>query len=468
MHGDATSDRKWSSHVLIRDSFASDALKGGSLHDYQNEAVEYLGRTPRALLALDVGMGKTVVALAHVGRLYDTGQLVHGATEDSSRVLIVCPANLVAQWVAMVRRLLPSLSVHATTATGKTPQSPPDIEIVSPGLVRNRKLWNDSYGLVVVDELAAGYAGGKLWKAVGGVTGRATRVLGLTAIPYPGPTDAWFMASLIQPDILAQSDYEDRCVRWWPERLNRWGTPMPPSPLGLQPGAAEEVADLLRPFTFYRTPESVGLTLPTVIDEVIPVELTQAQLNAIKRINPSHEAAGRLTDLAELHANGTSALADAAVAYLLGQPRDRLSVIWSELTQLNAITARLLRAAGRALVEVDGKVAQAARPELIAQFAARDSKTNVLLGTNAIDTGTDGLQISGLMISCGQNWNPSRAAQRIGRLRRIGSPHQAVTHVHVLPATSYAKRKDRRVQEKAAETAAVLAHLSGTLVGSYA
>jgi hypothetical protein len=57
----------------------------------------------------------------------------------------------------------------------------------------------------------------------------------------------------------------------------------------------------------------------------------------------------------------------------------------------------------------------------------------------------------------GSSFNPAREAQRIGRLRRVGSPHQSVEHHVFLTNTPHEIGKWRTVQRREDDGKAVLA-----------
>lgn len=69
------------------------------LHNYQREAVEWLRRRGyRGVLALEMGLGKTAIALAAL-------------LEIKKDALIVCPAALVSMWETQIKFWLPGISV---------------------------------------------------------------------------------------------------------------------------------------------------------------------------------------------------------------------------------------------------------------------------------------------------------------------------------------------------------------------
>jgi hypothetical protein len=67
--------------VIFR--FDATTLDGGQLTADQSAAVEWLLEHPRALLADDVGRGKTIVTIAYIGQLGHRGLLGGDNASDS-------------------------------------------------------------------------------------------------------------------------------------------------------------------------------------------------------------------------------------------------------------------------------------------------------------------------------------------------------------------------------------------------
>jgi SNF2 family DNA or RNA helicase len=66
----------------------------GKLYDFQENAVERMVDQRRILLAMEMGLGKTVVVIATVERLIDKAEIAAG--------FIICPASLKLQWARMI------------------------------------------------------------------------------------------------------------------------------------------------------------------------------------------------------------------------------------------------------------------------------------------------------------------------------------------------------------------------------
>lgn len=90
------------------------------LLDYQQEAVEFALNERQALLALDMGLGKTACAIAVVTALVRSG--------PGLPALIVVPPSLRTNWVREFHKFSPA--VHVETISGKTPTSLPDADVI--------------------------------------------------------------------------------------------------------------------------------------------------------------------------------------------------------------------------------------------------------------------------------------------------------------------------------------------------
>jgi len=81
----------------------------GSLYPFQFEAVEAMIDMKHLLVAVEMGLGKTVMTIAAVERLIDDG-LVGGG-------LIICPASIKIQWRRMIEEFAPEANVIVVNGT---------------------------------------------------------------------------------------------------------------------------------------------------------------------------------------------------------------------------------------------------------------------------------------------------------------------------------------------------------------
>jgi SNF2 family DNA or RNA helicase len=84
----------------------------GDLHPYQKEAFQFANEKPRTMLALDMGLGKTVIGVTYALTYLPA--------------LIVCPANVIDSWMTHIDVFAPSVS-----CTSKYLDGSHDITIIS-------------------------------------------------------------------------------------------------------------------------------------------------------------------------------------------------------------------------------------------------------------------------------------------------------------------------------------------------
>lgn len=227
--------------------------------------------------------------------------------------------------------------------------------------------------------------------------------------------------------------------------------------------AVRTVRDVFGRFVLRREAEALGLVLPELVEETQLVQLAPRQLaayeHAARHRSPLKQATNR--ELACAFRGGHSAKAEGAVAWLRARPDVNKAVIFAEnLAHLN-IVERLLDASGIGWVGIDGTRSRGQRAAAAEAFK-NDAAVRVLLGTRVLERGIDGLQHCGVMLSLGSTFNPAREEQRIGRLRRPGSPHLAVRHVTFSTATPHEQGKQDTLRRRRREAAALIHGLSTT------
>jgi superfamily II DNA or RNA helicase len=144
-------------------------------------------------------------------------------------------------------------------------------------------------------------------------------------------------------------------------------------------------------------------------------------------------------------------------------------VVFSEYADtIDALYRRLAHLGGVAALTHGGvrvPAGRMTRRELLAQFGERPrvaghERVDLLLTTDLLSEGVD-LRAASVVVHLDLAWNPARLEQRVGRLRRLGSPHDHV-HVYYLPPPAAAERMlqlERRLRVK-------LAVATNTLGGS--
>lgn len=166
------------------------------LHDYQEVGVEYLRRVPRAGLFLDMGLGKTAVALTAL-------------TPEHLPALVVAPKRVAEYvWPRESAKWRPDLRVYVAKGSWQARDrvwaqlNKADIIVVSRenvGDVKRHWKARHPFRTVILDELSS-FKNKKTqrWAAAKTITQRPPYVWGLTGTPSPnGLLDLWAQVYLL-------------------------------------------------------------------------------------------------------------------------------------------------------------------------------------------------------------------------------------------------------------------------------
>ena len=443
---------------------ASPQLFDGVLLPHQRTGVEFLLTQPRAILADDVGLGKTVQSAGLMAILMELGKL--------KPCLVMAPSHLVSQWCDELHRWLPSLRVQdiaAARATGWLIAGghgpvgcwPVDVLVASyeQVLIHQKALLRTCFGMAVLDEAASLKGGGREHEAALRVTEAADRVLLLTATPIENNLfDTYQLLRLLRiPNLWTPEEFAARFVSFSPEYRDRSGRLVPAKPNGVIEAGLADFHKTFRGHCIRRTAEECGLPLPVRVGELfrfVPLLPEQARqmrgadriLNSLER-HRAREAACGVVD-------GRSSKAEAAIDEILSHPTKPKTVVWAFNRNHLDVMQGLLTEVGIPCVRVDGRITGRRRADLLEQFRL-DPSTRVLLGTDVFGSGLN-LQHARLMISLGSSYNPAKEAQREGRIRRIGSPFPTYSHVTMLNECGHERTKLKTLLRKAGDADVVL------------
>lgn len=412
-------------------------LHGVEPHAYQTETVRRVLRSlqGRALLADEVGLGKTVEAIM-ILREYQLRGMVR-------RVLILTPATLVGQWE---EELQTKADLTPQVAGDATAWQEDGIVLASLGLARLARhavaVQERPWDLVIVDEAHRLKNRNTLgWKLVDGLKSRF--LLMLTATPVENDLgELYNLVTLLKPGQLGTlADFRRRFV-----------DPADPT----APRDAERLKRLLGEVMVRNTRANSGLALPpryvtTVAVEPSPSEraLYEAVLTlfrawrgdakvrrladsllmeagssvaavrgALARVRTEHHPEGFAEALAAVtpHAQDDGASAKGlALLEILGAHAAKALVFSRFRDTLNALEA-LARRAGIPAVVVHGGLNRAQKDEAFRRFRG---DVPLLLCS---DVGSEGqnLQFCHVLVNYDLPYNPMVIEQRIGRLHRYG------------------------------------------------
>jgi SNF2 family DNA or RNA helicase len=391
----------------------------------------------RAILADEVGLGKTIEAALVLSELY-VRRLVR-------RTLVLVPAGLVEQWCEELDRkfALPLLVLGGDAWTRAL--RPWDAPIVVASLATARRApWREKiaeieWDLVIADEAHRlknpQSASAQLVKAV-----RTRRLLLLTATPFENRIDDLFqLVNLVRPGLLGT-----------PATFRRRYSAVE---LGATGDAREALQRSLRDVMVRHRRSEVALMLPRRLAETfsIPPSPDEAALyravgdrvrEAARGASPAQRFTLRHVQRAAgsspralrsgLERQGWTDLVEQADA--IAKPRkldvllrliDRYDRTGEKAIVFTAFQATLHMLAG-AVAEVGRSAAvyrgDLSRREKIEAIRAFQGETPLLLTTEAAGEGRN-LQFCHVLINYDLPWNPMQIEQRLGRVHRIGQTH---------------------------------------------
>jgi superfamily II DNA or RNA helicase len=222
------------------------------LRSYQTECSLWLQEVEKGICALDVGLGKSPVAL-------DAAQ---------TPTLIVCPAYLVAQWRLFMETHTQGLQI--ITPTGLTPTqrkrqlaSSHHVAIVNKEMLRGDDI-APQYTTVILDE-AHHFRKPKPAQSEGVrfLARSARRAYFLTASPhYKRVDDIWHLLHII--DKQRYPSYWDFLKRWC---AVNWNAPYTPTIYGIKTKLKEAWEEEISHYMYMRTYKDVGRVLPPLIEK---------------------------------------------------------------------------------------------------------------------------------------------------------------------------------------------------------
>jgi superfamily II DNA or RNA helicase len=444
----------------------------GELQPHQQRAVEWLDATPKALLADDVGLGKTIEVIGHLCSLMARNELILA----SNYVLWVTSANLIEQTAAGLHRFAPILTVLTQTdirfRSPKTPRAKkafrfafgelPDVVVISYQHAKNsRDALFERFGrpsMVVIDEVMALKGGGELHRATQAITKDVPRVIVVTATPFENDAmETYRVLQLLHlSDLWPIHEFKRRFVLWSAgfKIPGTWYV-VDAKPVGLLPEHLPELRQYLNQYMLRRTAEDAGASLPARVGEQFRwVTLTPEQQRTYDEAAKIRGGVGhsKRTQIAR-QADGCSALVDALMEALVEIIDDKVIVYTESLVVLELVCERLTEA-GIGHVSIEGKVDPSVRMKLIRSFE-HDSNIRVLVGSRVLELGLN-LQFCRVLISLDSSDNPQRENQREGRICRIGSLHDTYQHLLLMPYTPTAVLKVKNLQRKSRDAADLL------------
>jgi superfamily II DNA or RNA helicase len=415
------------------------------LRDYQRRGLSWLAELTSlglgACLADDMGLGKTITLIAlHLHR-------------GGGPTLVVCPASLLGNWEAEIRRFAPGVACRRHHGSAR------DLDGVTSGFVLTTygTMRNDaallaevSWDLVVADEAQhiknSRSAAARSLRTIPG-----TARVALTGTPVENDlTELWSILDWAIPGLLGSRNAFRKA----------WAAPIES---GLEPTKARQFADLIGPFLLRRRKSDPGVApeLPpkTETDHLLGLTREQVVLyetlvrESMRRIEEANEETRRGLVLALL--TGLKQICNHP-AHFLRQPNPRLRgrseklelldelvgtvmaedgavLVFTQYVAMARLLERHLAAAGIPHQFLHGGTPVRERDAMVARFQAGETPV-FLLSLKAGGTGLN-LTRADHVIHVDRWWNPAVEDQATDRAYRIGQTRPVQVHRLVMRGT---------------------------------
>lgn len=333
--------------VEIPHGMAKMSLKGWTPHIYQQRAIYFATINKRALLALEMGLGKTLIALLIYHHLKQRREL--------KRTIITAPKSAFSSW----QEHLKLSDANIIILENMSPQEREDVYtklyfaqidgvIITPQTFTRdfkyfHKVCTEHKTLLIADEVHKYKGTGKTGQAFEAVSERAYRVIGLTGTPKPNKVEDFYnVINRIKPNVLGtyQDFAREYTYKIFDTFISNKGVQYTAG--ALRADKLDELYLRLKNVLFIRaaTDPDCKLDLPERVDLAPYLKPDQGQLTLMKaliettaarEINSSYfnEALnGKYGFIPQVAAEGATATAQA-----LGQRIEQLMItpaIWSE------------------------------------------------------------------------------------------------------------------------------------------
>jgi SNF2 family DNA or RNA helicase len=392
-----------------------------------------------------MGLGKTVMLIAlHLHRR-ERG-LAGGPT------LVVCPASLLGNWEAEIRRFAPGVAVHRFHGAGRVLEAADGFVLTTYGTMRRdrARLGGVPWDLVVADEAQhVKNALSSTAKALRTIDSRCR--VALTGTPVENDlSELWAILDWAVPGLLGSRNAFRKA----------WAAPIES---GADAGRAREFAQLVQPFLLRRrktdpgiapelppkteTDQVVGLTREQVVlyealvrESMARIEradpearrgLVLALLTGLKQIcnHPAHylrQANGRLRGRSE-----KLAVLDELLGTILAE--DGAVLVFTQYVAMGRLLERHVADAGIPSLFLHGGIPVRQREEMVAGFQSGAAPV-FLLSLRAGGTGLN-LTRADHVIHFDRWWNPAVEDQATDRAHRIGQTRPVQVHRLVTEGT---------------------------------
>lgn len=458
--------------VKMRMSLLTDDIDAGeysrffpedlNLYNFQAKAVRFISKQKKVLLADDVGLGKTVIALATILNLLETENMV--------KFLIIVPASLRMQWLSEARKFInrdmfPDTEIVVNNKSKKERKYvyermnedsyDPMIVITSYALVRRDKeeLKGITLDGVILDEATKiKNRKTKINKAVRKLFKDTEFKMCMTATPIEnGLEDLYCLCEFLDKRRWHTKTYFqdkfciiDKKVLWTRgRRVTIWDV------VGYK--NIQDARQKLYGMYVRRTIDMVDKELPDIITQNITLDMDRQQKKAYREVTGEtfgeltrEDILGKIIYLQEICDSPELIDSDRKGG---AKVKEIKRLIDEELKyQKTLLVTRFKKFANILVRELDefnpllitGDTQMSERPFIREQFN-EDSTRRLLIGTKAVEEGMN-LQVASVLVNADLPWNPAKLQQRIGRLHRLQSEHDTIRMINLIMADTIEER----------------------------
>lgn len=437
---------------------------------FQVAGVHYAKDRDNCLIGDAPGLGKTIQAIALAN------------LRGCKRVLVVCPANVRLQWARQIKiwSTLPKVVVYPVLKSSDGVHPTANYVITSFEVARGnlwRTLRSYPWDLLVIDEahylktpdanrtralFGASARATSPYAGTRGIAERAEQIVALTGTPLPNrPRECYTLANALDASCIDWMNFDQ-----FKDRFNPGGRDPESGATWEYTGRLPELNARLRcNIMVRRLKEDVLKDLPAKRYELVPVETTlkiKMALQAERMLHfDEHEmlarSGGKIDGaISTVRREMGEALAPAAldhVRMLLEGGVEKLVVFAHHHSVLDFLHKGL---APFGVLRVDGGTSVAGKGRAVEQFV-HNPRMRVFLGqSQAVGTGTDGLQdIATHAFFAEADWVFGNIEQCVDRLHRMGQRGSVLAQILTAPG-SIAERIIGRAIAKGRTTAKVL------------
>lgn len=423
------------------------------------------------LLGMGLVAGRTASMLADgvgLGKSFQSGVVLGRRCEDGGAGIIVTVLSATAQWmdeITSVYGAFEARQVILAVGTAKERRSAIAEWAKNPGgcvIITNHDTLRNDFSILrsamekvakevptltfIFDE--TGYIKnrtGSLFKASFQLGRYCTHRVALTATPIENTIgDLWAIMSWLRPAYMSRvGAFEKRHVKSFMIQPP-YG---PPYKKIIGYKHLDEITTAIRPFYLRRTQEDAGIKMPEIDTEMVALDMTAEQeriYGAIKddwgegRIDPK----AALVRLRMVCASPALARREAShespkLDWLFDRVKEEPGqiVVFTESRKFAQMAMERLRRFDPVLIA--GGVSPLQRRHT--QRAFMTGAVRVLIMTSAGERALN-LQSAARLINLDFPWNPAKLQQRIGRIHRIGNPHERITVTNVVMRNSIESR----------------------------